>query len=145
MKKQSLKQKVRQNFTTKLLILFFAGFMITLQSCGQETNAKRTAKEPDYSKVDYSARSNIIKRPKELKGDEKAIFYHPFFLKLTSKKTRSLDPFIVKKEFAKLGITTDQRARFVEAYSFLKTDCWAHKKSCEQWESFKDLSPNSQN
>ncbi len=142
MKTQSLKQEIRQ---TKLLILFFAGFMITLQSCGQETKAKTTTKEPDYSNVDYSARSNIIKRPKELKGDEKAIFYHPFFLKLTSKQAKELKPLKIKEEFAKLGIETKENDRFVDAYIFYKTYYIGHKKSCEQWESFKDLSPNNQN
>ncbi len=143
MKTQSLKQKVRQNFTTKLLILFFAGFMITLQSCGQETKAKTNSKEPDYSQVNYAARSNIIKRPKKLKGDEKAIFYHPFFLKLTSDEARNLDVFKMKKEFSRLGITTDEKERFQIAYSFFRIEITFHKKSCEQWESFKDLAPNS--
>ena len=137
-------QKIRQT-KTKLLILFFAGFMLTIQSCGQNTKAKTTTKEPDYSKVDYSARSNIIKRPKELKGDEKAIFYHPFFLKLTSKQAKALKPQKIKEEFAKLGIETKERARFVAAYSFFRTYYWGHKVSCEQWESFKDLNPNYKN
>ena len=119
--------------------------MITLQSCGQKTKAKTTTKEPDYSNVDYSAKSNIIKRPKELKGDEKAIFYHPFFLKLTSKQAKALKPLKIKEEFAKLGIEPKERDKFVAAYSFFRIDYWAHKVSCENWESFKDLNPNNQN
>ena len=142
MKTQSLKQKVRQNFTTKLLILFFAGFMLTLQSCAQETKAKTNTKEPDYCNVDYSSRSNIIKRPKDLKGDEMKIFYHPFFLKLTSKEAKALKPLKIKEEFAKLGIETKKRDRFVDAYSFFRIQYWGHKKSCENWEYFKDLAPS---
>ena len=147
-------QENRQTFRTNLLILFFAIFLFSLQSCAQknepnpEKKSKETAKKvvtPDYSQVDYSARSNIIKEPKKLKGDEKAIFYHPYFLKLTSKETKHLDPFKVKAEFAKLGIRTSENDRFVDAYSFFKIRYWGHKKSCEQWESFRDLAPKSSN
>ena len=116
-----------------------------MQSCAQEPAKKTDKTKPDYSNVDYSIGSNIIEYPKKLIGDEKAIFYHPYFLKLTSKEARHLDPFKVKEEFAKLGITTKENDRFIDAYSFFKTDCWSHKKSCEQWESFKDLAPQTKN
>ena len=119
--------------------------MLTLQSCGQNTKAKTTIKEPDYSKVDYSARSNIIKRPKELKGDEKAIFYHPFFLKLTSKQAKALKPQKIKEEFSKLGITIKENDRFVDAYIFYKTFYIGHKKSRENFAYFDFLKPKSKN
>ena len=146
MKTKSLKQKVRQTLKTKLLILFLATFNLGLQSCAQKTETKtEQTTKPDYSNVDYSIGSNIIEYPEKLTGDEKAIFYHPYFLTLTSEQARNLDPFKVKEEFTKLGITTKENDRFVDAYSFFKTDCWAHKKSCEQWESFKDLAPKPKN
>ncbi len=139
----------RQAFKNKLLILFLATFCLSLQSCAQkETKTQQTTKEeakPDYSKVDYSARSNIIKRPKELTGDEKAIFYHPYFLKLTSDEAKNLEPLEIKAEFAKLEIETKERDRFVKAYSFFRIKYWGHKVSCEQWESFKELAPQSKN
>jgi len=94
--------------------------------------------------VDYSARSNIIKNPEKLKGDEKAIFYHPYFLKLTYKEAKNLKPLKLKEEFGKLGIIAKENDRFMNAYSFFVT-VRNHKKSCEQWESFKDLSPQSKN
>ena len=142
-----MKASFKKPITTKLSILILAGFLLcSLQSCGQEKETKPAKKtKPDYSNVDYSARSNIIKRPKELKGDEKAIFYHPYFLKLTSKQAKELKPLKVKEEFEKLGITTKENDRFIEAYIFLDTSMKNHKKSCEQWESFKDLVPKSQN
>jgi hypothetical protein len=122
----------RQALKTSLLILFFAG--ICLPMSGQAQSEK--------TKIDYSKRSNIL-NPDTLQGDQKKIFWHPYFLKLSSEKTKNLDPFKVKEEFAKLGIETKERARFVAAYSFLDNYCWGHKKSCEQWESFKDLAPKS--
>lgn len=125
--------------TSKTLIVA----MLLLANCAQNSAKKQPEPKPNYSNVDYSAGSNIIEYPEKLTGDEKAIFYHPFFLKLTSEETRNLDPFKVKEEFEKLGITTKQRARFVSTYSFLKTDCWAHKKSCENWEYFKFLKPTN--
>jgi len=141
MKTQSLKQKVRQNFKTKLPILILFVFLLPLHSCAQKSKTK----ESNYSNVDYSKKSNIIKNPEKLIGDERAIFYHPFFLKLTSKEVENLDPFIVKEEFAKIGITVDNKERFQKAYSFLDATLVPHKISCQQWESFKDLAPKSKN
>lgn len=128
----------------KTLKLTLLALLISCTACAQEKENQNPAKkpEPDYSNVDYSAPSNIIKHPKQLTGDEKAIFYHPYFLKLTSEETKNLDPFKVKEEFAKLGITTDENDRFVDAYIFYKTYYRGHKKSCENWEYFKDLAPN---
>ena len=143
-----MKTSFKQLAKTKLSILILAGFMLcSIQSCAQnaKTEITESTSKPDYSNVDYSIGSNIIENPEKLTGDEKAIFYHPYFLKLTSEEARNLDPLKVKEEFSKLEITTDQRARFVAAYSFFKTYCAGHKKSCEQWESFKDLAPKSQN
>jgi type III secretory pathway component EscV len=115
--------------------------LITTTACAQKSQTKTKNQE----KTDYSARSNIIKNPKKLTGDEKAIFYHPYFLRLSHEEAKNLDPFKMKEEFSKLGITTDQRGRFVKAYSFFDATLIYHKKSCEQWESFKDLAPQSKN
>ena len=118
-----MKASFKKPITTKLSILILAGFLLcSLQSCGQEKETKPAKKtKPDYSNVDYSARSNIIKRPKELKGDEKAIFYYPYFLKLTSEEVKKLDPFKVKEEFEKLGITTKEN-EFKKYKEFAETD-----------------------
>lgn len=126
----------------KALNLLFIAFLLTFQSCAQEPAKKTETTNPDYSNVDYSAKSNIID-PDTLRGDQRKIFYHPYFLKLTSKETRNLDPFKVQEEFEKLGIVKEERARFVSSYSYFLTYYLGHKKSCEQWESFKDLAPNS--
>lgn len=131
-------QKTRQKKTRQLLILILIATLLPLYGIGQ---SKTTEKEK--SKIDYLKASNKIKEPWKLKGDKKTIFYHPYFLKLNSEEVRHLDPLKVKKEFAKLGITTSQNDRFVEAYTFFKIEFWGHKKSCENWESFKDLAPNS--
>jgi len=151
MKQNSFKQKVRQTLKTKLSILILAIFLLCImQSCAQNTEVKPEKKtqqttKPDYSKVDYSARSNIIKNPAKLTGDEKLIFFHPYFLKLTSEEAKNLKPLKVKEEFAKLGITTDENDRFLDAYTFYDAVLVYHKRSCEQWESFKDLAPQSKN
>ena len=140
-----MKASFKKPITTKLSILILAGFLLcSLQSCGQEKETKPAKKtKPDYSNVDYSARSNIIKRPKELKGDEKAIFYYPYFLKLTSEEVKKLDPFKVKEEFEKLGITTKENDRFIEAYIFLDTSMKNHKKSRENFTYFDFLKPKN--
>ncbi|QMU64834.1 MAG: hypothetical protein GKR88_11400 [Flavobacteriaceae bacterium] len=131
---------------TKLLILFLATFLFSLQSCAQKNVSKtQQTKKENLKAVDYSKGSNIIEFPEKLTGDEKAIFNHKYFQDLTSNETRHLDPFKVKEEFEKLGITKEQRARFVAAYTFFKTRYFGHKKSCEQWEYFKDLAPKSDN
>lgn len=97
--------------------------------------------QSDKTKIDYSKRSNIL-NPDTLQGDQKKIFWRPFFLKLSSEETKNLDPFKVKEEFAKLGIGTSERARFVAAYSFYLSYLKGHKKSCENWHfHFKDLAP----
>jgi len=91
------------------------------------------------TKIDYSGRSNFI-NPDTLTGDQKAIFWH--FVKLTSEEVMSkYTPEELKLEFAKLGFTPKERQRFFEAYLFYSTKMEGHKKSCEQWESFKDLDP----
>lgn len=126
----------------KILKTTFIALLLTITACSQEKGKQNT--KIDYSNVDYSARSNIIK-PDTLKGDEKTIFYHPYFLKLTSEQAENLDPFRVKEEFAKLGITIKDNDRFVDGYSFFDAFIVNHKISCEQWESFKDLAPKSKN
>lgn len=90
--------------------------------------------------IDYSKKSNIL-NPDTLKGDQKLIFWH--FVKLTHEEAKSMTPQEIKTGFEKLGITTDQRARFVAAYSFFLNYIRGHKKSCEQWQHFKDLEPEN--
>lgn len=90
------------------------------------------------AQVDYSARSNIL-NPDTLQGDQKKIFWH--FVDLTHKEISNVEPLEVKAEFAKLGITTAERARFVTAFIFFDTDVIYHKKSCENIASFGDLKP----
>jgi hypothetical protein len=143
-------QKVRQTLKTKLSMLVLAGFILcTLQSCAQNSETKPAKKTNQTTKKvvtpDYSKASNIIKNPAKLKGDEKAIFYHPYFLKLSHQETKNLNPFKVKEEFTKLGITTDEKERFQVAFSFFRATYTSHKKSCENWESFKDLASKSKN
>lgn len=143
--KQPLEGQQRRNpLSMKIFKTLIVAFLL-LYSCSQNSAKKKPESKSDYSNVDYSKASNIIKNPEKLTGDEKAIFYHPFFLKLTSEEARDLDPFITKDEFEKLGIKTDQRDRFVAAYSFYKIYYLGHKVSCEQWESFKDLAPQFKN
>ena len=92
------------------------------------------------SRIDYSIKSNIL-NPDTLKGDQKTIFWH--FVKLSSKETEEMKPLEVKAEFEKLGITTNEGTRFSAAYSFFRSPNTAHKKSVENWVSFKDLAPKS--
>lgn len=122
----------RQPIRIKILILILFGGFYLQHGFSQEQK----------SKIDYSIKSNILD-PDTLKGDQKTIFWHPYFLKLSSKETENLEPSKIKTEFAKLGITTNQRARFVAALTFYDVPMICHKKSCEQWESFKDLAPKS--
>ena len=110
-----------------LILIVFGGFYLQNGFAQQQK-----------SKIDYSVKSNIL-NPDTLKGDQKKIFWH--FVELTHKEAEELEPLKVKAVFEKLGITTDQRARFVKALSFYDCSMTNHKKSCEQWESFKDLSP----
>ena len=110
------------------LILLFAVFLLPLKISAQEKK----------SKIDYSVKSNIL-NPDTIKGDNKLIFWH--FVGLTHKEAKELEPLKVKAEFEKLGILTDERARFVKALSFYDCSMTNHKKSCEQWESFNDLAP----
>ncbi len=120
--------------------------LFTSTACAQKTETKtKESTKSDYSNVDYSARSNIIKNPEQLTGDEKAIFYHPYFLKLTHEEAENLKAIEVKTEFEKLGITTKENDRFLDAYTFYDAVLIFHKKSCEQYESFKDLAPQSKN
>ena len=128
----------------KILKIIAIVLLFTTTACAQKTETK-SAKKPNYSNVDYSIGSNIIEYPKKLKGDEKTIFYHPYFLKLTSKQAEDLDPLKVKEEFEKLGITLKEDERFGKAYSFYASSMTNHKISCEQWEDFKDLAPKSKN
>jgi len=120
--------------------------LLTTTACAQKSETKTTeTKKTDYSGVDYSIGSNIIEYPEQLTGDEKDIFYHPYFLKLTHEEAKNLDPFKVKEEFAKLGITLNEDERFGKAFSFYDAVLVYHKKSCENFEYFKDLAPKSKN
>jgi len=121
---------------------------MTATACAQNTETKTNKTESskvDYSKVDYSIASNIIKNPEKLTGDEKTIFYHPYFLKLTHDEAKNLKPLEIKEEFEKLGIFLTDKERFNRAWNFYDLSVVFHKKSCEQWESFKDLAPKSKN
>ncbi len=130
-------QRNRQTIKTTFLILFFAGICLPMSGLAQNSETKI-----DYSNVDYSKKSNII-NPDTLRGDQRKIFYHAYFLKLTSEKTENVEPLKIKEEFAKLGIETKENDRFLDAYSFFLSDVVSHKKSCEQWEYFKFLKPKS--
>lgn len=126
-------QKTRQAFKSTLLFLIFAGICLSISVQAQS----------DKTKIDYSKRSNIL-NPDTLRGDQKKIFWHPYFLNLPSKEAIDLDSFRIKEEFSQLGIKTEEKERFLDAYSFYLSDIVSHKKSCEQWESFKDLAPKSE-
>ena len=119
----------RQSIQTSFLILA----VLLLSSI---VNAQEKKAPP----IDYSIKSNIL-NPDTLKGDQKRIFWH--FVKLTNKQAKDLKPLQIKAEFEKLGITTNERARFVKALSFFDCTMTNHKESCEQWESFKDLAPET--
>jgi hypothetical protein len=130
--KQAVNRCNRQTIKTITVTLLFAVFILPLKISAQE----------EKSKIDYSVKSNIL-NPDTLKADQKRIFYHPYFLKLTHEETKNLEPFKVKDEFEKLGITLKEDARFGRAYIFFDTSMKNHKKSVENWESFKDLAPKN--
>ncbi len=90
------------------------------------------------SGIDYSQKSNFID-PDTLSEDFKAIFWH--FVDLKSEQVMDTTPEKLKAEFAKLGLVPEEKERFYQAYKFYSLTMEAHKKSCEQWESFKDLAP----
>ena len=117
---------------------------MTITACAQETKTEQTKKEDYLKNVDYAIRSDII-NPDTLKGDQKQIFYHTFFLKLDFEETKSLKPLKIKEEFEKLGINSNERARFVESYSFFITYYRGHKKACENLAYFNFLKPKSKN
>jgi len=125
----------------KILKTIAVALLLTTTACAQNTETKTI--EP-IKRPDYSIGSNIIENPEKLSGDEKAIFYHPFFLKLTHEEAKNLEPLEIKEEFAKLEITTKENDRFMSAFSFF-VSMRNHKKSCENWEYFKDLAPKSKN
>ncbi len=133
MKIKSIKQKFRQTIKTTLVLLFFTGICLPIN--GQQQSNK--------TKVDYSKKSNIL-NPDTLLGDQKKIFWHTYFLKLTSEEAKNIEPLKIKAEFEKLGITTKENDRFVDAYSFFDAFIVYHKNSCENWEIFKDLTPKSE-
>ncbi len=89
-------------------------------------------------KIDYTAKSNFI-NPDTLKGDQKLIFYH--FKNETSEDLKTMEAQKIKAEFAKLGLRTKEKDRFIKAYSFFVNTLEGHKKSCENWEEFKYLKP----
>ena len=123
-----------------LKTIVFALFSVTT-ACAQKNETKST--KGDYLKnVDYTIRTDII-NPDTLQGDQKRIFWH--FVKLTHEEIKNLEPLIIKEEFTKLGIKTDQRARFVEAYSFFITHYRGHKKDCENFAYFDFLKPKPKN
>lgn len=121
----------RQKIKTSILVLIFAVFLLP------QISAQNKEK---YKDCIYAKKSNIL-NPDTLKADKKLIFWH--FVELTHKQAEKLEPLKIKAEFKKLGITTDENDRFVDAYSFFLSSYTAHKKSCEQWQSFKDLAPKN--
>ncbi|OFY47792.1 MAG: hypothetical protein A2W85_13395 [Bacteroidetes bacterium GWF2_41_31] len=123
-----LTKKSRQAIKKAILILTLIGGFYLHNGFSQEKK----------SRIDYSIKSNIL-NPDTLKGDQKVIFWH--FVKLTHEQAEEMKPLEIKAEFAKLGILTTDKSRFQEAFLFFRSDNTAHKKSCEQWEFFKDLSP----
>ena len=129
----------------KILNQIWVTLFIITYSCAQNKTPELEAKTINESSVDYSKASNIIKEPEKLTGDERAIFYNPYFLKLTHKEAQNLSPKEIKKEFEKMGITTNYRDRFNNALTFYDVTLINHKKSIENWESFKDLAPKTQN
>jgi len=91
-----------------------------------------------YAQVDYSTKSNFL-NPDTLRADQKKVFWH--FVGLTSEEAERVTSSQIVEEFAKIGIDKSNRVRFVKAYNFFDTDVIYHKKSCENWESMKDLKP----
>lgn len=93
--------------------------------------------------IDYSKPSRIL-NPDTLTGDNKAIFDH--FVKLSSEEVKTMQPMVIKEEFAKLGLTTEERQRFINAFSFFVNTSTNHKISCENWaEVAEGLDPRDQN
>ncbi len=90
------------------------------------------------SKIDYNQKSNIM-NPDTLRGDNLKI--HKNFLEWSHKEVKEMESSKLKSEFEKIGITTNEKDRFLEAYFFLRIDLTGHKKSVEQWEHFKYLKP----
>ena len=125
----TLTKNSRQAFK-QLLILCLIIFGFSFQSFSQSG----TSNNP----INYAQKSNILD-PDTLKGDQKLIF--DYFVKLTYQQAKDLEPLKIKEGFAQLGITTNENDRFVAAYSFYASSMTNHKKSCEQWASFKDLAP----
>lgn len=121
--------KIRQ-IKKQTIILFLAIFWLPQLSFAQDTKPK----------IDYSIKSNILD-PDTLRGDRKAVFWH--FVSLSSQEAKDIPALQMKEEFAKLGITTDQRARFVAAYTFFRVDVKGHKISVEQWQHFLHLKPEN--
>lgn len=119
----------RQTIKTSILVLIFAVFLLPQISAQNKEQ---------YKDCIYSKKSNIL-NPDTLKADQKKIFWH--FVDLTHKQAVELEPLKIKAEFKKLGITTNERARFVKSFSFFDSAVISHKKSCENWQSFKDLAP----
>ena len=122
-------QKNRQTVKKSILALIFAVFLLP------QISAQNKEK---YKHCIYAQKS-VILNPDTLKTDQQKIFWH--FVELTHKESKELKPLKIKAEFKKIGITTDENDRFLDAYSFLRSINTAHKKSCEQWQSFKDLAP----
>ncbi len=105
-------------------------------------NSDMMAQSTD-SKIDYGKASRIL-NPDTLSGDNKAIFDH--FVKLSSEEMNLLNPSQLKSEFAKLGLTPDERKRFFEAYKFYSVSMEGHKISCENWaEVSEGLDPRERN
>lgn len=124
--------KVRQTFKKQTISLLLAILGLPLLSHAQTTETK----------IDYSIKSNILD-PDTLTGDRKVIFWH--FVDLSSQEAKDLPALEMKEEFEKIGITTDQRNRFVAAYTFFRVDIKSHKISVEQWQHFIYLKPKNTN
>lgn len=123
-----MKISLKQTIKTTLLILFFAGICLPMSVQAQS----------DKTKIGYSKKSNIL-NPDTLQGDQKKIFWHPYFINLSSKEVETIDPFKVKGEFKKLGITLLEDKRFGDACIFFTSTMKNHKKSVENWDQIKYL------
>jgi hypothetical protein len=120
-------KKSRQAIKTSILVLIFAVFLLPQISAQNKEQ---------YKNCIYATKSNIL-NPDTLKSDQKKIFWH--FVELTHKQAEALEPLKIKAEFEKIGITVNENDRFARAYSFFDTSIIGHKRSCEQWQSFRDL------
>lgn len=120
----------RHQVKTSLLILIATVLIVPLFLVhGQEKNKDCI----------YANKSNILNPDTIQNQDFRNIFWHPYFLKLSSKDMVEMKPIKIKEEFKKLGITLLEDERFAKAYSFFASSMINHKISCEQWSEIQYL------